>query len=37
MKHDMRFVFVILHYKTVDDTTECVKSILKNENYSDMR
>ncbi len=35
MKHDMKFVFVILHYKTVDDTIECVDSILKSNEYPD--
>jgi GT2 family glycosyltransferase len=35
MSYDMKFVFVILHYKTIYDTIECVNSILKNESYSE--
>jgi len=30
----VKIVFVILHYKIVDDTIDCVESILKNERYS---
>lgn len=33
MKHDIIFVFVILHYKTVDDTIECINSIIENVSY----
>lgn len=28
-----KFVFVILHYQTIDDTTECVNSITSNVDY----
>lgn len=30
----MKFVFVILHYKTVNDTIECIESILKKIKYN---
>ncbi|MBT2731092.1 glycosyltransferase [Carnobacterium sp. ISL-102] len=31
----MKYAFVILHYLTIDDTVECVKSIQQNVDYQD--